>query len=168
MKMLGMLLICTASLAAALSVMKSRRERIRSLQALGRMLELMEGELASTLCPIPDLVHSLEQKSTGAAKGFLSALSSRMERLGKESFARLWTDCLRESLSLDRADLDALRQLGSILGQYDLDRQLEAIAQCREQLLKSAERLAADHRQKCRTGCGVALLSAAMLCIALL
>ena len=168
MKMLGMLLICSASLAAALSVMKTRVERIRSLRSLGRMLELMEGELSTALSPIPELVCSLEKKSTGAAGVFLAALNTRMESLGKERFPRLWNDSLRQSLSLDHEDLDALKQLGSILGQYDLDRQLEAIAQCREHLLRSAERIALDHRQKCRTGCGVALLSAAMLCIALL
>ena len=65
MKLLGMLLICSAALAAALSAMKTRGERIRSLRALGRMLELMEGELSSTLCPIPELLSTLEKKSGG-------------------------------------------------------------------------------------------------------
>ncbi len=168
MKLRGMLMICSASLAAALSAMKTRGERIRSLRALGRMLELMEGELSSTLCPIPELLSTLEKKSGGAAKRFLSALASRMDRLGTEGFSELWEASLRESLALDREDLDTLRQLGSILGQYDLDRQLEAIAQCRLRLLQSAEKSAQDHRQKSRTCCCVALLSAAMLCIALL
>ena len=168
MKMLGMLLICGAALAAALSVMKTRAERIRTLRALCRMLELMEAELGSALTPLPELFDSLERKCGGAAGAFLSSLLPMLERLGKERFSDLWTGCMRESLSLDREDLDAMQQLGMVLGQYDLDRQLEAIAQCRYRLGQSAESLVKDHRQKCRTSCGVALLSAAMLCIALL
>ena len=149
MKLLGMLLICSEPISSrvagssALSAMKTRGERIRSLRALGRMLELMEGELSSTLCPIPELLSTLEKKSGGAAKRFLSALASRMDRLGTERFSKLWEASLRGSLALDREDLDTLRQLWNILGQYDLDRQLEAIAQCRLRLLQSAEKSAA-------------------------
>ncbi len=168
MKLLGMFLICTASLAAACGIGKTRGERIRSLRAFCRMLELMEGELTTKLSPLPDLVMALENKSSGTAKVFLEALGSRLVALGQNSFAQLWTDSLRQSADLEKEDLETLRHLGGILGQYELERQVEAIRQCRERLRQSAERLALDHRQKNRTACGVALLSAAMLCIVLL
>ena len=167
MKLFGISLICAAAFIAATTIVKKRGDYLRTLRALDRMLELMEGELSSRRSPLPALVESLIRTSEGKAKAFLIALFGKLDALGEKRLAEIWEDS-QQQLGLRGEEREAFLQLGLVLGQIDLDKQLEAIRHCREQLQRSAETLGRNLSQNCRTCFAVALLSAAMLCIVLL
>ncbi|MCR5577318.1 MAG: stage III sporulation protein AB [Oscillospiraceae bacterium] len=167
-KLPGLLLIAGAALWSASAYLRCCRSRIRKLASLALLLELMQGELQSAAPPLEQLLVTLRPRLDGNARDFAASVSAGMGELGKRSFSEIWNTSLHTCFpELSEAERRELETLGSVLGRYELSRQLEAIARCRGFLKQSEQREASALREKTRLSLGLALTAAALLGIVL-
>lgn len=134
MKLFGMLLISLGSLFSASAYCSGRRKREAALQTICASLERMEAELSANKTPLPVLTCILAEECDGAASRFFRDLEGRLPQIGERSFRELWRDSLAEVTELTPSQQDRLKELGSALGRYPLDRQLDACTRCRKLL----------------------------------
>ena len=140
MKILGLVFLFTACVSLGFLYCENKKRRLRTLRELVNVLERMEGELGTNNLPLPDLCVLLACNSRGAVKSFFESVTEKLSRLGELSFAEMWGQAVMENLTeVSEMDRDALRQLGSSLGRYQLTQQLNALDSCRRMLYRSLE-----------------------------
>lgn len=146
----------------------SCRERTRSLHAACQMLELMQGELNTSALPLAQLLEAIAPRLNGPALRFSRLVREGMADLGRRSFAEIWTERLYVSFpDLSGQELQDLKELGGILGRYELSRQTEALSRCRQALKQREETASAAFAEKRRLALGLAFTGTALLGIIL-
>ena len=115
-----------------------------------------------------ELAAQLEERTENAGKALLSGLLRRLPELGSRDFQNIWEECVTESVRYSGEAARLLCTLGSFLGRYDVDSQLEAIRSCRETLEKLRTTAAEALPQTRRLGMGLALTSGALIVITLI
>lgn len=101
----------------------------RALQALLGALELMERELSFRLTPMPELLERLSRQADPPADGLFAGCREGLSSLGERSLAELWKAGVRQpALLLEAEELALLDGLGQVLGSYDGEGQLAALA----------------------------------------
>ena len=167
-KLLGLFLIAAGAGGTAHTFLRRCRSRIRSLHSSSQMLELMEGELNVSVLPLSQLMEAIMPRLSGPALRFAGLLREGIKDLGKQSFSDIWEAGLRVCFpELDAQELQELKELGAILGRYELTRQTEALSCCR-QFLRQREEIATEALTgKRRLALGLAFTAAAMLGIIL-
>ena len=118
--------------------------------------------------PLPELAAQLDTRTENAGKALLSGLLRRLPELGSRDFQNIWEECVAESVKHSEEAARLLCTLGSFLGRYDVDSQLEAIRSCRETLEKLRTTAAEALPQTRRLGMGLALTSGALIVITLI
>lgn len=167
MKVLGCVLLLGASGWFGLGAIWGLRARVEQLRAFLGALEEMERELDCRLTPMPELLADLAG-TAGPVGEFFALCAGELDRLGEESFARLWTGALTASdLSLDGEDLQPLLELGSSLGRYDCASQCAALGQARARLKLRLEE-AEERRERLGRVYGALSLAVGMFLIILL
>ena len=135
MKLLGAGIVLLAALGIGLLLRQERRRHLASLRELVEALRLMEGELGLRRAPMAELLTTVAEQSEPGAALFCRCLSLSLTRLGEQSFASLWRECVDRCLpELAEAERQELRQLGQILGRFELSRQLGGLESCRMRL----------------------------------
>ena len=170
MKLYGALLILSASLAAALFLLREERNRLRSVAALQRGLRALRGTLAERQTPLPAAFRELSvQTEDAAVRAFFAALAHNMERLGEESFSVLWRAAAADRLAALGADTaERLALLGEQLGGSELERQCKALDKCADALETLTAQAAGRRAEKRRMTLGLSLSLGAFLVILLL
>ena len=158
MRIIGIRLIAAAAVYGGVSYTALKREQLNELEALCHMLRLMQDELETRALPLPELAAQLDTRTENAGEALLSGLLRRLPELGSQDFQSIWKESVTESVSM----------LGSFLGRYDVDSQLEAIRSCRETLEKLRTTAAEALPQTRRLGMGLALTSGALIVITLI
>ena len=166
-RLIGAVLLTAGSAALGLGSAAHLRNRVQDLRGVICGLESMERRLASDLEPLEGMLAGAVQDTTGRPrKLFEFCLGQLRENTG--NFSGLWQAALdTESLFLGPFDMEELRQLGTVLGRYDGDSQLEALRRsvCRlEALLAEAE----EQREKMGKVYGTTGISAGLLLTILL
>ena len=115
-----------------------------------------------------ELAAQLEERTESAGKALLSRLLRRLPVLGSQDFQSIWKESVTESVRYSGEAARLLCTLGSFLGRYDVDSQLEAIRSCRETLEKLRTTAAEALPQTRRLGMGLALTSGALIVITLI
>ena len=163
-KLTGILLIAAGAGGSVHVYLRLCRSRIRSLRSIAQMLELMQGELETSALPLAQLLEAIAPRLDDPALLFSKRLAAGMAELGKRSFSEIWTSCLCACFSdLGSAELQALKELGSVLGRYELSCQTEALLRCRRFLKQREETAAAALAERRRLALGLALTGTAML-----
>lgn len=164
----GCALILLAGLWLALQLCEALRRRLDTLWELDLALGLMQSELETSVRPTGELCALLAARCGGETGAFFRTLSASLTTLGERRFDELWTAALAAELhALSREDRRCLERLGQSLGRYELDRQLGALALCREQLRRSYEQGRAALPTQRRLTLGLSLAGAALLLIVL-
>lgn len=167
MKTLGCVLLLCASGWFGLGAVRGLRARVEQLRTFLGALEEMERELSCRLTPMPELLEDLAG-TAGPVGSFFSLCTGELDRLGEQSFARLWAGALSAAdLSLDGEDLRPLLELGSSLGRYDCASQCAALGQARTRLELRLEE-AEERGQRLGRVYGALSLAAGMFLIILL
>lgn len=160
LKLLGTLLLLGGGLALGLGAVKELDARARGLAAMAAALNLLEGELAFRLPPMPDLLETLARRAAQPAAGFFAACGRGMEHLGERPFETIWNDALAEEpMGLCEEDRAVLRELGPVLGRYGPEDQRRAAEAARGRLEAAAERV---RERRCREGRAYGTLGLAM------
>ena len=162
------MLIAAAAVYGGASYTALKREQLNELEALCHMLRLMQDELETRALPLPELAAQLEARTEDAGKTLLSGLLRRMPELGSRDFQSIWEECVTESVKHSEEAARLLCTLGSFLGRYDVDSQLEAIRSCRDAMEKLRTAAAEALPQTRRLGMGLALTSGALIVITLI
>ena len=136
MRIIGIMLIAAAAVYGGGSYTALKREQLNELDALCHTLRLMQDELETRALPLPELAAQLDTRTENAGKALLSGLLRRLPELGSRDFQNIWEECVTESVKHSEEAARLLCTLGSFLGRYDVDSQLEAIRSCRETLEK--------------------------------
>ena len=162
------MLIAAAAVYGGVSYTALKREQLNELEALCHMLRLMQDELETRALPLPELAAQLDMRTENAGKALLSGLLRRLPELGSRDFQSIWKECVTESVKHSEEAARLLCTLGSFLGRYDVDSQLEAIRSCREAMEKLHTAAAEALPQTRRLGMGLALTSGALIVITLI
>lgn len=162
------MLIAAAAVYGGVSYTALKREQLNELDALCHMLRLMQDELETRALPLPELAAQLDTRTENAGKALLSGLLRRLPELGSRDFQNIWEECVTESVRYSGEAARLLCTLGSFLGRYDVDSQLEAIRSCREAMEKLHTAAAEALPQTRRLGMGLALTSGALIVITLI
>lgn len=162
------MLIAAAAVYGGASYTALKREQLNELEALCHMLRLMQDELETRALPLPELAAQLEARTEDAGKTLLSELLRRMPELGRRDFQNIWEESVTESVKHSEGAARLLCKLGSFLGRYDVDSQLDALRSCREAMEKLRTAAAEALPQTRRLGMGLALTSGALIVITLI
>lgn len=169
MRMLGAVLILLSSFLFALQILREKKERIRALIELGHSLKLMRGELTLHASPLPDLLNTVARLSAGVSERLFREMAEALDRLGEESFAGLWREkvllCCR---CLPSEAREELIRLGSILGRFSLEDQLQGLERCSQVFSCKTEELDRSLFSFRRMTCGLCFSGGAFLVIILL
>lgn len=168
MRIIGIMLIAAAAVYGGASYTALKREQLNELEALCHMLRLMQDELETRALPLPELAAQLEARTEDAGKTLLSELLRRMPELGSRDFQNIWEESVTESVKHSEGAARLLCKLGSFLGRYDVDSQLDALRSCREAMEKLRTAAAEALPQTRRLGMGLALTSGALIVITLI
>lgn len=168
-RLLGALLIASASAALGFGYINAEKRRVRALRSMERLLKTAAGELGTRLTPLPALFAQLEGRCDGTAAVFASALNTRLEQLGDRPFSELWTESVDSALDmLSGEERELLSALGLSLGRYELERQLAELDLSLDLLAGAIARRSAALPEKKRLGMGLAWAGGALLVIVLL
>ena len=162
------MLIAAAAVYGGASYTALKREQLNELEALCHMLRLMQDELETRALPLPELAAQLEARTEDAGKTLLSELLRRLPELGSRDFQNIWEESVTESVKHSEGAARLLCKLGSFLGRYDVDSQLDALRSCREAMEKLRTAAAEALPQTRRLGMGLALTSGALIVITLI
>jgi stage III sporulation protein AB len=160
LKIIGALMITTATTSLGVLSVKQLKRRVRSLRTLIGALDIMRSEICTRLTPMPELLELLAVQTGEPANIFFTNCLMKQRSMRGRPFAELWRSALDSTKELDlkETELEPLRELGSALGRYDTDRQGEAIMVARKRLegfLQKAE-IERDRESKTRTMLGIA------------
>lgn len=168
-RLLGALLIASASAALGIGCVNAEKRRISALRSMERLLKTVAGELGARLSPLPVLFAQLEGRCDGAAAAFAAALNARLAQLGEREFRELWAESVAATLDmLGREERELLSALGLSLGRYELERQLAELNLTLDLLAGAIARRSAALPEKKRLGLGLAWAGGALLVIVLL
>lgn len=168
MRIIGIMLIAAAAVYGGVSYTALKKEQLNELETLCHTLYLMQDELETRALPLPELAAQLETRTEKAGKALLSGLLRRLPELGSRDFQSIWEESVMESVKHSEEAARILCTLGSFLGRYDVDSQLEAIRSCRETVEKLRTAAAEALPQTRRLGMGLALTSGALIVITLI
>ena len=168
MRIIGIMLIAAAAVYGGVSYTALKKEQLNELEALCHLLRLMQDELKTRALPLPELAAQLETRTEDTGKALLSGLLRRLPELGSRDFKSIWEECVTENVKQSVEAARLLCTLGSFLGRYDVDSQLEAICSCREAMEKLCTSAAEALPQTRRLGMGLALTSGELIVITLI
>lgn len=145
----GALLLTAGAGALGAAAVAQLEGRVRDLRETLRGLEGMKRLLDSSMEPLERMLREAEACTTGRVQALFRFCVREMDPL-KGEFSALWQAALDTvPLRMEEADLAELRQLGNILGRYDVDSQSAAL----KQTLSRMERLLEDAAgQRARLG----------------
>ncbi len=127
MKLIGLLAVLGGSLGFGVSLARSFRQELQSLEELTKGLRILREELAARLCPMGALLNAAAQGTEGEAAAFFRRVAGDLSELNERSFAELWRGACRSCLpGLSAEDRESLERLGTSLGRCELADQLAA------------------------------------------
>lgn len=169
LKLLGGILLLGGGLALGLGAVGELDTRAKGLAAAAASLNLLEGELAFRLPPMPDLLETLARRAPPPADAFYAACGRGMALLGERPFEAIWADALEEEpMGLAPEDRAVLRELGPVLGRYGPEDQRRAAEAARVRLEAAAERVRERRRREGRAYGTLGLAMGAFVTILLL
>lgn len=134
------MLLFISSLFAGIVVIREKQMRIRALRELCCALELMQDELSMQRSSIPELCKLLGNRVSGMGAKLFTLLDAMIPYLKEEDFASIWKRAVMNCCGvLKEAEREELAQLGSYLGRYEIEDQVQAIRYCCAALQRSRE-----------------------------
>ena len=169
LRLLGLGLIALGAAGTVRDYLLLCRGRVRALSAVEAMLELMQGELESSVLPMGQLLEAVEKRLDEPAARFAVHVREGLGELGRRSFSEIWDEALAlDLMQLREPEREALAQFGAVLGRYELPRQLEALSSCRDRLRHEAQRERGAMTDRVRLAVGLGLTGTALLWIVLI
>ncbi len=159
-RLLGAALVLFSCASVGLRRCRELRERVRTLDALLRGVELLRGEICRLQTPLP-----LALRRLAAEEGSVFAPLAEAERaLQERPFSLLWDEWMAAA-GLAGAETEALGRLGRALCTADAER---GLAVCEEVLRELRRRSGEEAAVKCRLCVTLGFCAGALAVILLL
>lgn len=126
MKSCAYVLLIAAAFAAGFRANRIKRSTINELRDFKDMLIFIEYELGSNL-PIESIFAHAAAVSKGSAKATAAELYSNVSSNARASMNELWKTALLNNCDLPEREMYILRELGTIIGQYETEVQTSCI-----------------------------------------
>ena len=168
LKTLGGALVMLSCSLFGLSMAASLRRREGMLRSLSALLEVMRGELCSSLRPVWEVVSELaERRDAPAAAFFADCIAQYGEESGfREAWSGAASNC--RSLGLDAEECGELAALGSIIGRYEAEKQALLLKKTIEYFDGRVKLAAETRRKQSKTCAALGIGSGLMLTILML
>lgn len=153
MKLLGVLFVVISASSVGWSLAMSVRRRCQVLGQLLSALRYMKSELSFHSTPLPQTFSALSDGAEGSVKAYFSLIASEMKEkcwLTPMTAMELASGQLTELPPADPAR-QVLRELGSGLGKFDLDSQLQEIDTALWRLDELRKHADAERTLRCKT-----------------
>lgn len=135
LKVLGSLMLLCGCTGIGLLQIKHMDKRIGTLQSMVWALEVMEQELSFRVPSLEEMFAAAVQLTEGPTKMFFSSCKNELNKGLNKPFCEIWSQTAQEQLSaLKKSDIDPILALGSVLGRYDSEGQLQAIVRTQKAL----------------------------------
>ena len=123
------------------------RRRLRALGELSAGLALLERELELGGLPMESVMDRLSEQAAGAAGELFRSCGQELKKQDRPEFSVLWKRNCQFCMEAGPEAVQALTELGEILGRWEAGEQITAAERCRCRL----EELRAEARQNGRT-----------------
>lgn len=124
---IGAALVLIGCSSWGISLANAYRKQEAALQQLSFSLQTMRWELSYRLTPLPDLFRQAGKYASGNLRTVFYALSKKLEENEETDAYRCMSLVLQQHKNLPPKAKRILKHLGSILGRYDLEGQLEGM-----------------------------------------
>lgn len=169
MHWLGAIMIVTAGIYAGIIYISEKRQRLIELENICGALEMMGGELQTSLSSLPEVCNALKNRSEGAAKELFVNLGKSFDRLGETEFSKLWDENVKTVLKmLSSEEIRQVSALGKVLGRCEVEHQLESLDGVVLFLRTNLEAARNAYPQERKLGIGVGAAAALLLALGLL
>lgn len=132
MKLLGMILILTASTLGGFAASGEAARHLQALRQVQELLQLLMGEIRCTYAPFPEAFRHIRERSPAPWNTFLEEMAGELEAYRGQGIAAVWmtaVEHLPRECGLNSDDRKELARLGSGLGYLDTEVQLATIGQ---------------------------------------
>lgn len=164
-KLMGALLIIAGCGSFGFRMAAARRREEHTLRQLISALDFMQCELQYRLTPLPDLCNLAGREQSGIIGNFFRSLSMELE----SQISPDVSSCVQAALrSMDNAPVTAkkaIELLGSSLGRFDAQGQLQGLEQVRQFCREEVDRLAENREVRLRSYQTLGLCAGAALAI---
>ena len=159
LKLTGAAAILCSALLAAVSFMHGERGRLEDIATLRALLLRLRRDICERMLPLPEIIASLkEDGDKGCAALFIRVLSERMERIGDEELASIWSAAAEETLSpLGEKSALAVRGLALVVGGSDTEALSRAVELCCSELAAEESGGRARLKERSRLCVGLAM-----------
>lgn len=165
LKWLGAVLIIGGCGGFGFLLAASHRRTEQCLRRLIAALDYMECELQYHLTPLPALCRQAAAESSGMIRELFCALAQELEDQVSPDVKSCMQAAIGRIRELPRQVADALRELGSSLGRFDLQGQLQGLEAVRATCRRSLEELSANREVRLRSYQTLGLCAGAALAI---
>lgn len=149
-KWIGAILIIAGCGGTGFSMAAAYRQQEYILRELTGALDFMSWELQFRLTPLPELCRRAGKECRGAAGAVLTDLARELESQITPDASSCMYAALSRQGHLPPAAVEAMRMLGTGLGRFDLQGQLQGLEQVRLFCRSAMERLACGRDQRIR------------------
>lgn len=125
-KIIGGLLIISASGLLGVIFSNRLRERHRELNNLRRYMQMLETEVTYGATPLPAALTNIANKAEGMLSSFFSCISGSLTDRSFYTVHEAWTygtEAVLMQSTLQKSDIELIRSFGSILGCSDREDQ---------------------------------------------
>ncbi len=141
------------------------RKAFTALEQLARSIAYMQSELTCHLTPLPELCRMTARQCKGCVAVLFSTLAGELESQISPDVACCMAVSLGKLPELPQKAREALTQLGTSLGRFDLEGQLRELEGCLGLCHRLQEEMAVNRTQRLRSYQTLGLCAGAALAI---
>lgn len=127
-KLFGAAAALAACLMAGNQYYMCEKNRYNAIKSCRIMLSLIRSELSTSSADISIILKNICGRLSTPAHGFALLLTKEMDMLGQIPFQDIWDKALVQCFAiLGQYEKNIIKELGGIIGKYELEQQLEAL-----------------------------------------
>ncbi len=129
-KIIGAILLVGGAAIIGVFASSELAVRARVLEGFLSALDIMRSEIGGRLTPISELMEKLSHESPSPLSNFFSECCEEKNKKPDVPFFLIWSKALSRAdyLRLKSNEKDVIKELGSVLGRYGAEEQINAIS----------------------------------------
>lgn len=151
LKLIGAVCIIAACGGVGYSMAAAHRREEQALRQLIGALDLMSCELQYHLTPLPELCRHAAAECSGCIRHVLLALAEELESQIAPDVSSCMNAAIAKTPRVPQRLRGELARLGSTLGRFDLQGQLDGLGAARHQFRRELETLSKDRDLRLRS-----------------
>lgn len=162
---IGALLVVAGCGGIGFSMAMYDRREFQSLEQLGRCLGYMKSELRCHLTPLSELCRKTARQSKGGVAALFDSLARELESQISPNVACCMAVALKNQPELPKKAQQVFGHLGSALGSFDLEGQIQELEGAQQLCRQLQEEMAVNRTQRLRSYQTLGLCAGAALAI---